>query len=85
VGDIVLQKVAKRLFELTRKGDYVFPRRRRGVLIFLADAGDKGVPRVAQKIRGRSRSWRFRSRSSRGLKGHRSVGVASSGKYPGRV
>jgi diguanylate cyclase (GGDEF)-like protein len=51
VGDIVLQKVAKRLFELTRKGDYVFRVGGEEFLIFLADAGDKGVPRVAQKIR----------------------------------
>jgi diguanylate cyclase (GGDEF)-like protein len=51
MGDIVLQKVAKRLFELTRKGDYVFRVGGEEFLIFLADSGDKGVPRVAQKIR----------------------------------
>ncbi|HEX5035539.1 MAG TPA: GGDEF domain-containing protein [bacterium] len=51
VGDIVLQKVAKRLFEVTRKGDYVFRVGGEEFLIFLAGAGDKGVPRVAQKIR----------------------------------
>lgn len=51
VGDIVLQKVAKRLFELTRKGDYVFRVGGEEFLIYLADAGEKGVPRVAQKIR----------------------------------
>ncbi len=51
IGDIVLQKVAKRLFELTRKGDYVFRVGGEEFLIYLVNVGDKGVPRVAQKIR----------------------------------
>jgi diguanylate cyclase (GGDEF)-like protein len=50
-GNIVLQKVAKRLFELTRKGDYAFRTGGEEFLVTLANAGDKGVPKVAQKIR----------------------------------
>jgi diguanylate cyclase (GGDEF)-like protein len=50
VGDVVLQKVAKALFKV-REGDYVFRLGGEEFLLFLANIGEKGIARVAQRIR----------------------------------
>ncbi len=51
-GDKVLQAVAKALFDV-RKGDYVFRNGGEEFLMFLANIGEEGVRRVAQRFRRR--------------------------------
>jgi diguanylate cyclase (GGDEF)-like protein len=50
VGDVVLQKVAKALFRV-REGDYVFRLGGEEFLLFMANIGERGIARVAQRIR----------------------------------
>ncbi|HSA58980.1 MAG TPA: GGDEF domain-containing protein [bacterium] len=50
VGDIVLQKIAKALFHV-REGDYVFRLGGEEFLLFMANVGERGIGRVAQRIR----------------------------------
>lgn len=50
-GDIVLQKVAKTLFQGFRSGDFFFRQGGEEFLAFLSNVGEKGIARLAQKIR----------------------------------